>query len=133
MALTHFPVTGKLEARISDSSADPDGDPDVQPISCFVTFTPSIRQVFSQEHGIIYRLQPIRGRTSIDDGELKTIDGNTLTLIANSPALGLPELRYKVDFSNVVYDGQRNQTIDSFSFVAPTDDTPVDLATVTRI
>ncbi|CKH13374.1 hypothetical protein PXH78_33110 [Mycolicibacterium smegmatis] len=133
MALTYFAVTGTLHALISDSSTDDDGNPDVQYISCFVDFAPSVRQVHSSTDNIVYRLQTIRGRTSVDDGELKTIDGNTLTLVANSAALDLEALYYTVTFSNVVYDGKRDQVIEGFRFLAPTDDTAIDLSTVERL
>lgn len=133
MALTYFDVTGTIKAAVSNSSSDIDGDPQLQFVTAFVDFIPSVRQVFSVEDGVLYRLQDIRGRTSDVDGTLETIDGSTLTLPANSSVLDLPELRYRVKFSNVTYDGLKDQVIDSFEFVAPTDSTPVDLATVARV
>lgn len=133
MALSYFDVVGKLQAVISDSG-DAGGDPDVQNISSTVTFYPSVEQVHSAADGVVYRLQPVKGRTNPGDGQLKTVDGSTVSLPANTSALGLPELRYRVVFTNVVYDKQPEPVIESFEFVAPTDpDTTVDLATVERL
>lgn len=132
MALTYFPVTAVLKAVNTDSSADVDGNPDIQFISSTVTFTPSVAQVHSTSDDTIYRLEPIQGRTNPDDGALKTIDGHTLTLVANSAALDLDELIYHVTFANVVYD-KADREIQPFSFVAPTGATAVDLATVERL
>lgn len=131
MPLTYFPVTGTFKALISDAS-DAGGDPDTQNISAFIYFTPSDKQIFSAVDQTVYRLQPVRGRMNIADGEVKTIDGSTLTLVANSAALGLEKLYYTVTFSSVVYD-KADQVMEGFTFEAPQDSTPVDLATVARV
>jgi hypothetical protein len=131
MALAYFPVTGTLKAVNTDSSADVDGNPDTQYISSTVTFTPHPKEAHGTD-GTTYRLQPIQGRTNPDDGTLKTIDGHTLTLLANNATLNLDELTYRVDFTNVVYD-KDDQQIEPFTFLAPTDTTPIDITTVDRI
>jgi hypothetical protein len=132
MALTYFPVTAILKAIVSDTSADPDGTPNTQFISCFVNFTPSVNQVYSTTDHTMYKLAPIRARTNPDDGVLKNIDGTPVSLVANTTELDIDELTYKVTFSNVVY-GEAEQTIQPFSFVAPTTNTTVDLTTVARL
>lgn len=54
-------------------------------------------------------------------------------LVANSAALGpLTSLTYRVDFSHAVFDGEQ-RTIPSFTFAAPSTDTTLDLASVTRV
>jgi hypothetical protein len=132
MALTYFPVTAVLKAINTDTSADVDGTPDTQYISSTVTFTPNVDQVHSTTDTTIYRLQPIVGRTNIPDGALKTIDGHTLTLVANTAVLDIDELIYTVEFTNVVYD-KADREIRPFRFLAPTTATAVDLATVERL
>jgi hypothetical protein len=129
--LTHFTVTGKIQAVISDS-ADAGGDPDLQNVSCTVWFRPSVRQVHSSVDGVVYRLADIRARTNIDDGQLKTIDGSAVSLPANTAVLGLPELRYRVDFEDIVYNREAEPLIESFEFIAPTSATTVDFSTVQR-
>jgi hypothetical protein len=131
MALIYFPVTGVLKAVNTDSSLDVDGNPDTQFITSTVTFTPDPAEVRATD-GTTYRLEPIQGRTNPDDGALKTIDGHTLTLVANNATLALDQLVYKVDFTNVVYD-KADRELESFSFVAPTGTTPVDISTVDRL
>lgn len=137
MALTYFPVTAILKAAVSDTSGDVDGNPDIQFISCFVYFHPSETQVYNTTDTTIYRLETIRARTLPDDGVLKNIDGTQVSLVANTSNLkrtdGQPlTLTYKVTFDHVVY-AEGDQQIDSFSFLAPTTSTTVDLTTVTRL
>ncbi|MCG7607111.1 hypothetical protein [Mycobacterium sp. CnD-18-1] len=128
MAITYFPVTGSIVAVIADSSSDEDGTPEEQPISSTVTFTPSVLETTFE--GQIVRLRPIVARTE-EDGALKTIDGNAVSLAAN--CFGLDSLTYKVEFSHVTMDGERNQRIEPFRFAAPATAVAVDLATVTRL
>ncbi|QRY51758.1 hypothetical protein [Mycolicibacterium septicum] len=128
MALVYFAVTGSIIAVISDSSSDVDGTPEEQPVSSTVTFTPSVNEVLFE--GKIVRLRPIRARTE-EDGVLKNLDGTGVELAAN--CFGLDSLTYKVDFENVTYDKLHDQKLNSFRFAAPTDDTAVDLSTVTRL
>ena len=125
---TFFPVTAILQALVSDSSADVDGNPDAQFISATVTFTPSVSQVNAE--GKVLRLAPIKARTDNVDGVLKTIDGHSVTLVANT--FGITGMHYTVSFTNVVYD-KGNRDIPSFSFLAPTTSTAVDLATVQKL
>lgn len=132
MALTYFPVTAVLKAVVSDTSADVDGAPNIQFISCFVHFTPSVDQVRSSTDHVIYQLATITARTNPSDGVLKNIDGTAVSLVANTTELDLDELIYTVSFSNVVY-GEADQEIPSFAFLAPTTSTTVDLATVERL
>lgn len=132
MALDTFTVTGLFKAIVSDGN-DPGGDPDIQLISGTATFTPSIREATTD--GALHRLQPIIGRMN-DDGVLRTIhDDEGVNLVCGDAAEGAPlhGLSYRVDFSNVVYDKQRNQRIESFRFLAPTETTTIDIATVERI
>lgn len=131
MSLTYFPVSLTLRAVVSDSSKDVDGDPDFQNISSTVTFVPSVAQVFSAVDTTIYELRPIVARTGTD-GVLRTIDDHTVSLVANSSALGLEALYYDVAFTNAVFD-RETRNIDGFRFQAPTSATPVDLATVERV
>jgi len=127
MAITYFPVVGEIIAVIADRSNDDDGTPTEQPVSSLVTFTPSVKEV--RFEGQIVRLRPITARTE-EDGVLKTIDGNQVELAAN--CFGLDELSYLVEFSKATIDGERDQRIDPFRFLAPEDDTEIDLATVER-
>jgi len=132
--LAFFSVTGVLKAIRTDSN-DAGGDPDTQFISSTVWFTPSVNQVHSAVDTTVYRLQPIRARTDVADGVLRTIDGSTVKLVANNAALGLPELFYDCVFTDVVYDTKvtPEPKIDGFRFLAPTTATTIDLATVTRL
>jgi hypothetical protein len=130
VSLTYFPVTGIFKAVVSDAG-DAAGDPDVEGISSFVYFTPSVDQVYSTTDLTIYRLPRIRCRTNSIDGVLKNIDDTQPGLVANV-GFDLEHLYYTVSFDHVVYD-EREQIIKPFKFEAPTDSTPVDLATVERL
>ncbi|MUM06207.1 hypothetical protein B5P44_15630 [Mycobacterium sp. CBMA 213] len=125
-------MTGTFKALISDSS-DAGGEVDTQNISAFIYFKPSTVQVASALDSTIYRLQTIRARMNASDGQVKNVDGTTLSLVANSAAMDLDHLYYTVSFDHVVYDGKQDMVLDPFTFEAPTDSTPVDLATVQRI
>ena len=138
MTLTYFPVTAILKAAVSDTSTDPDGDPDIQFVSSFVYFAPSEAQVYDPTDATIYRLTTIKARTNPSDGALKNIDGSTVHLVANTPTLEdlqgniIETLTYEVTFDHTVY-GEANQEIQPFRFLAPVDATPVDLASVERL
>lgn len=134
MALAFFTVTGLLKAIRSDSP-DAGGDPDTQFISSTVWFIPSVRQVHSAADLTVYRLNPLRARTSVEDGVLRTVDENPVKLPANNAALGLDELFYDVHFEDVVYDLRAFPAalVDGFRFLAPTTATTIDLATVPRL
>src|SRR5262245_55630451 len=132
MPLTYFPVTGTIKAVVSDTSADVDGTPDIQNVSSFVYFKPSHTQLYSNTDHVMYRIDVIRARTTPDDGQLKNSDGKQVSHPANTPELDVDEHTYTVSFSNVVY-AEAPQQIKAFKFVAPTDNTPIDLATVARL
>lgn len=132
ISLIFFTVTGVLKAIRSDS-ADVGGEADTQFISSTVWFTPSVKQVHSTIDATVYRLQPLRARTSVSDGVLRTVDGNPVRLPANNNALGLTELFWDVTFTDVVYDKQNEPVVDGFRFLSPTTATTVDIATVPRL
>jgi hypothetical protein len=80
-------------------------------------------------------IAPVLAR--IYEGELQTINqaGTPgVSLLSNSSALGLTTLIYDVAFTNVVY-ASKAQQLTNFAFTAPTDTTPIDLAspTLTRL
>jgi hypothetical protein len=80
-------------------------------------------------------IAPITAR--IYEGELQTINqaGTPgVSLLSNSSALGLTSLIYDVSFDQVVY-AAKAQELTNFAFTAPTDSTPIDLAspTLTRL
>jgi hypothetical protein len=131
MPLTMFPVVGKFQAVVSDAT-DLEGEPDIENISSFVYFSPSVEQVFSATDHVIYRLRPFRARTNPDLGQVLNIDGTQVSLPANTPDLQLANLTYLVTFDHVVVD-EREGKIDAFRFAAPPDATLVDLSTVERI
>jgi hypothetical protein len=132
MSLAFFTVTAVLKAIRTDGN-DAGGDPDTQFISSTVWFTPSVLQIHSAVDSTVYRLQPIRTRTDVADGVLRTIDGSAVKLVANNSAIALDELFYDVTFTDVVYDRQPEPVVDGFRFLAPTSATSVDLATVPRL
>ena len=127
-------MSAVLKAVHTDS-VDEGGDPDIQFISSTVWFIPSIKQIHSDVDTTIYRLQPIRTRTDVADGVLRTINGDAVKLVANTAAIGVSELFYDVIFEDVVYDTKvtPEPLIDGFRFLAPTTATTIDLATVPRL
>lgn len=131
MAPTNFSVTGAFKAIIADGS-DEGNEPDIQNISGSVVFTPSITEATID--GDLYRLQPIRARMN-EDGILRTINGDPSVGLTCGGSEGQPlhGLTYRVDYSNVVYDKQRQQRIEPFRFLAPTTAVSIDIATVPRI
>lgn len=136
MAISYFTVVGKFSAVISDG-ADAGNEPDTQDVSALVTFTPSIREARVDIAGTPTQisLTPILGRIE-DDGILKVLDGTVgVKLLGGDAAEGDPlfGLSYAVSFSKVVYNKARDQKISPFSFVAPTDGSIVNLATVERV
>lgn len=136
MAIQYFTVVGKFAAVISDG-ADAGNEPDTQDVSALVTFTPSIREARIDIAGTptTIRLEPIIGRME-EDGILKTLDSTVgVKLVTGDAAEGDPlhGLTYSVSFSKVVYNRQRDQRIDPFTFAAPTDAGIVNLAEVARV
>jgi hypothetical protein len=67
---------------------------------------------------------------------VETDDFTPVRLVAQTAVLGLPEgakLCYRLDFSNVVFNGEDDQLLAPFAFQAPTTDVVLDLATAPRI
>ena len=85
---------------VSDAS-DVGGEPDIENISSFVYFTPSVDQIFHTTDQIIYRLPAIRARTNPDLGQVLNIDGTQLSLVANTPDLDIDTFTYLVTFDHV--------------------------------
>lgn len=162
-ALKHFTLTGRIQAVVSDSTPEVDGDPDTDPdingIHASLTATPFVhddngkpvswrvvKAAALTPHPAVILLQPIRGR--MDNGILKRNAAQTdLRLVAQCSALALPaghQLGYEITFQNATFDGGP-QTVPAFKFYAPTvadgaddavggaDEVIVDIATVTWI
>lgn len=136
-ALTYFTVNA-YGISVNVDYTDEGVDPDLQPITATVTFKPrvgvgSLLQAPSYTTPALVALPPIVARLD-EDGKLHTVAGDLgVRLVANTPVLGLSgDLIYDVIWSNVKYN-KKSQTISPFGFVAPTSDTPVDLASVTRV
>ena len=156
----YFTAKAVYRALVSDSG-DEGGEPDFAVITGNVVFTPTVSVVASQTltPATIAILNPFTGRIVEDGvegdkyGILKTIDEEPLyyldelgertdtetetpvygvRLPANSEALSLADLAYKVEFTQMKWGGERKH-LDSFYFAAPTEDTEIDLATVQRI
>jgi hypothetical protein len=128
-----FVVTSDLNAFVVDF-IDPGTDPDIQPVSCTVTFTPRLGKgqvIWIPGQGVI--LAPIVARFDVD-GILKTIQGDIgVKLVANTPVLGLDQLIWDVAFSNITYN-KADQYIRPFAFPAPNaGGVTIDLATVTKL
>lgn len=70
-----FTVQELVESFVTHDSLEAGGDPDVQPVTAIVTFTPSVAEVVVTVSGrpLTVRLRPIRGRLGTD-GVLKTIN-----------------------------------------------------------
>lgn len=131
--IEYFTVVADLVAIVTDY-VDLGADPDQQPISASVVFTPRLgvgQILWIPGQGVA--LAPIRARFD-PDGVLRTIQGGTgVELVANTPVLGLPTLIYDVVFTNVIYD-HNDQRIAPFAFTAPTTGGGVlDLSTVTKL
>ena len=116
-----------------------------------VKFTPSIweTQASTAETSVV--LRPVLGHYV--NGVLKGMDGKTgVKLVANTPELGMlpTPFTWRVDYSKVHYaviaaDGQKGvrrawvtysateSTMRPFVFIAPTDDSTIDLDTVPRL
>lgn len=113
--------------------------PDVEKFSGTVTFTPSADEVHSPDLDSTIVLRPIRGRFQLPDGKLRTLNGSEGVQLVDNQHLGLPAtgskgaLTYRVDYSNVVFDGASNRRLAPFRFAAPGDGTQVNLNTVARL
>ncbi|CPT12081.1 Uncharacterised protein [Mycobacteroides abscessus subsp. abscessus] len=134
-AFVYFTVADTYQAIVSDGSDD-GNEPDLKMISGTVTFTPSVKEVLATISDIptTVRLGPIIGRIE-EDGVLKTLDSTPgVKLLANTEAIGpLPELTYRVDFTNVVYNRKTNQRIEPFRFAAATSAVTLRLSSVERL
>jgi hypothetical protein len=66
---------------------------------------------------------------------LKSLDGATGVSLVDNQDLGLQngQLTYRVDYSNLVWDQQSDQHLNSFRIAAPGDGSAVDLSTVTSL
>lgn len=131
--IEYFTVVADLIAIVTDY-VDAGSDPDQQPISATVVFTPRLTRgtmIWIPGQGVA--LAPIRARFD-SDGVLRTIQGGTgVELVANTPVLGLDELLYDVVFTNVIYD-RNDQYISPFAFTAPaTGGGVLDLSNVTKL
>jgi hypothetical protein len=121
--------------------------PTVIPISGTATFTPcdQVGNVITEVDSVILDatilLDPIQGRFSVDytsgapDGALRTLNGSYGVQLVDNVNLGLVDggLTYRVDYTNVVFDGIGNRHINSFRFFAPGNGATVDLNTVQRL
>jgi hypothetical protein len=99
------------------------------------TATPPVTNTAELSANTALAIAPITAR--IYEGELQTINqaGTPgVSLLSNSTALGLSSLIYDVAFTQVVY-ASKIQNLTNFAFTAPTDTTPIDLAspTLTRL
>lgn len=134
-AFVYFTVADTYQAIVSDGS-DEGSEPDLKMISGTVTFTPSVREVLANIDGESRSIElgVIDGRIE-EDGVLKTLDSTPgVKLLANTEAIGpLPELTYRVDFTNVVYNRKTNQRIEPFRFAAATSATTLRLSSVERL
>jgi hypothetical protein len=142
--LTWFTVTSYVYDVEQPLPSGTSEQPELANVSAFVDFFPgdhlqsfkggfSIR-VDDLDHGdgthgdTIVPLAPITGR--LLGGSLRSLvigDPVGVQLLANSAVLGLDELVYHVRFRNVTYGGAE-QSIESFAFTAPADDTAVNLS-----
>ncbi|WP_100458488.1 hypothetical protein [Mycobacteroides abscessus] len=134
-AFVYFTVADTYQAIVSDGS-DEGSEPDLKMISGTVTFTPSVREVLANIDGESRSIElgVIDGRIE-EDGVLKTLDSTPgVKLLANTEAIGpLPELTYRVDFTNVVYNRKTNQRIEPFRFAAATSAVTLRLSSVERL
>lgn len=139
-SLQYFEVV-QPSYQVVETNADPDGEdfPDVVKFSGTVTFTPSVSEVHSVDLDSTIVLQPIRGRFQLPDGMLRTLNGSEGVQLVDNQHLGLPvlgekgALTYRVDYSNVVFDGAPDRKLTSFRFAAPGNGTQVNLNSVVRL
>lgn len=151
--LETFKVVGLAETVRIDFT-DAGFAPDRRPMTCLVDFIPRLKSgqvVYStaMTPPRIVNLERFQGRYDHTDagGILKTIEGGStlpgdtddlsedyldygIELIANTVAIGLPELIYDVVFTNVV----PHRIINAFGLLAPTEPGKIiNLATVHRL
>ena len=144
--LQFFTVINNLYEGVETNTISPSGDaPTVIPISGTVTFTPVdakgniIQQVVSAALDSTILLDPIQGRFSVNteggtpDGVLRALNGTAGVELVDNVNLGLENLYYFVQYSNVVFDGIGQRLIQSFYFAAPGNGAQIDLNTVTQL
>jgi hypothetical protein len=144
--LQFFTVINSLYEGVETNTISPSGDaPTVIPISGTVTFTPVnakgqiIQQVVSAALDSTILLDPIQGRFSVNteggtpDGVLRALNGTAGVELVDNVNLGLENLYYFVQYSNVVFDGIGQRLIQSFYFAAPGNGAQIDLNTVTQL
>lgn len=146
--LMYFTVTNAMYEVVETDQVDPTGNqPTVIPISGTVTFTPcdangnALTEIDSAVLDSTIMLDPIMGRFNVNltggspDGVLRTLNGTAGVELVDNVNLGLAAggLTYRVDYTNVVFDGIGNRAIHSFWFVAPGNGAGVDLNTVGRL
>jgi hypothetical protein len=145
--LAYFTATATI---LDVEQPNPDGtsiDPQLLDVSAFVNFFPGTENgVFPQGFGVqvanldptgagaagsgvnaFVPLAPITGR--LMNGQLTSIAINDpvgVGLLANSPFLGLAELFWHIQFTNVTFGGA-TQALDNFAIQAPTSAATVDL------
>lgn len=148
VTLQYFTVTNQMYEVVETDLIDTTGNqPTVIPISGTVTFTPcnaigvALTEVDSAALDATVMLEPITGRFSVNltggapDGVLRTLNGTAGVQLVDNLNLGLAEggLTYRVDYTNVVFDGIGNRQIHSFWFLAPGNGATIDLNTVARL
>jgi hypothetical protein len=146
--LQTFLVTNTLYEVVETDQVDTTGSqPTIMPISGTATFTPCdangnvITEIDSMVLDTTIMLDPIQGRFNVDytsgapDGALRTLNGSYGVSLIDNVNLGLDPggLTYRVDYSNVVFDGMGNRHINSLRFTAPGNGATIDLNTVQRL
>lgn len=116
--LEYVTLTGKIGALVVDYT-DVDAHPDEQIVSGFCDIFPRLPAGtvlwanVTPARGLV--LAPMRTRFDISQGgQLKTIVGTAVEILACNDALPLDELIYDLVFSNVRYD-KRDQYIKPFA------------------
>jgi len=129
--LEYVTVAGKLDAIVVDYT-DADTHPDETIVSAFCDFIPRLKAGavlwcpdLTPPRGLA--LAGIPARFDAADGQLKTIVGSPVELLACNAALPLDELIYDVVFSEVRY-AKREQYIAPFAIRTPKAAATINLA-----
>ena len=133
--LTYFQVTQVFTTIQTNQTPGTLTTPVVEPSSGTAIFTCSHPEIESAPLDRTVSIDPIMGRWSSVDGVLSELDGVPGVGLTDNQFLGLDPgvLTYRVDYSNLVWDNNSDQNLDSFRFAAPGDGSTVDLTTVTRL
>ncbi|QBP29783.1 hypothetical protein SEA_TYPHA_128 [Mycobacterium phage Typha] len=140
-------VVYKAIAAVADRSSDADDEPDIRPVTANVDLTYRVPPGWSFK-ATDYEPNPdgapgVTEPTDIgiesfearlDEGQLLTLGGRSVLIVANTPLLEWPygDLFVDVRFRNVVYN-RKTQRWASFAFIVPTTGgTTVNLTTVER-